>query len=169
MQSLTGFAAYGALYLSVITGIGLSSAWGRRRLVRMRMGGSHEALALVGLALAGLHALVSMPGLQPAWLVAPFAPSPGMAYGAAALDAFVVVTVAFYLRRRVGSPLWRWLHALAYPGFAFAAAHGLVIGANAWITGVQAMYAGTLVTVAALAALRGLEALRVRRRKAAAA
>lgn len=165
MESVTGFAAYGLLYLSVITGIGLSSPRGRRRLVRMRLGGSHEALSLAGLAVACLHALDGLPRLRLAWLLPPFAPSPGLAYGAAALDALVIVTVTFYLRRRIGSPLWRWLHAVAYLGFAFAAVHGLVMGANAWASSVQAVYAATLGTAGALAILRVVEALRQRGRR----
>ncbi len=163
--SVTGFAAYGLLYLSVVTGIGLSSPWGRRRLVRLRIAGSHETLSLAGLALAALHAFGSVPAFEFAWLLPPLAPSPGMAYGAAGLDAFAVVTLTFYLRRRVGAPLWRWLHALAYVGFAFAAVHGIVMGANAWTGTVQVLYAATLVTAGGLAALRAVEAVRLRRRR----
>jgi sulfoxide reductase heme-binding subunit YedZ len=169
VDSLTGFAAYGALYLSVITGIGLSSAWGRRRLVRLGLGGSHEALSLCGLALAALHAWGGLPRQAPGaalgWLLPWLAPDTGLAVGAAALDLLVVVTAGFYLRRRLGSPLWRWVHALAYPAFAFAAAHGLMIGANAWLSGVKAMYAATLGTAAAAAGLRAAEGLRGRRRR----
>ena len=160
MESVTGFAAYLALYLSVVTGIGLSSRWGRRRLVRLRLGGSHEALSLCGLALGIMHAM----GSRLVWAVPFLAPSPGMAVGGLALDLGAVVTVSFYLRRRLGSPAWRWVHALAYPAFAFAAWHALAVGANAWIGGVEVSYAATLGSVGALALLRVGEALRRGRR-----
>ncbi|HVI86317.1 MAG TPA: hypothetical protein VNA86_13450, partial [bacterium] len=121
--STWGILAYGLLYGSVVTGALLSSSIFRRgSSVFARAGRAHELLSLAGLFAAAVHALASVfppQGVQLSQLafLGP-AGRPAVGLGVASLYATILVTVTFYARARVTAPLWRWVHALAYPAFA---------------------------------------------------
>ena len=161
--STWGILAYGLLYGSVVTGALLSSSIFRRgSSVFARAGRAHELLSLAGLFAATVHALASVfppQGVQLSQL-AFFGPAgrPALGLGVASLYATILVTVTFYARARVTAPLWRWVHALAYPAFAAAAWHGVAIGANAWVPVMQAFYLLTTGSAAALICVRVFDA-----------
>lgn len=151
--SVSGLVAYLLLYGSVITGTILSSPSLRRHLsIFPRAWTAHQLLSLGGIGAAGLHTAqgVFLPQgnrlLVLAFVSPGSPPSLGLALGVSALYATVAATAAFYLRLRIGSPLWRGVHALAYPAFAMAAWHSLAIGANAWLPTIRLMYSITLAS-----------------------
>jgi len=165
--SVWGFVAYLLLYAAVVTGIVLSSPLVRRRLpAGARAGRVHESLSVAGVLAAVMH---SVAGVSPAQadrvLRLLFFSGPGghlglgLALGVAGLYGAVLSAVAAYLRFRLGSPLWRVLHAMAYPAFAVAAWHSLAIGANAWLPEVRVIFAVTLLSASLLACGRVYEAL----------
>jgi len=163
--SLWGFIAYLALCASVITGTVLSSSFLRRRLaVPIRAGILHEILSLAGLAAATIHVFrgVLLPQGDRFLLLLFMSPGgrPSLAFtlGVAGWYGTLLATGTFYLRNRVSSPLWRWLHALAYPAFAAAAWHSVVIGANTWLPPIRVTYITTLALATALVCWRLLEA-----------
>jgi len=162
--SLWGFAAYLLLYLAVITGTAVSSPWLRRRLpMLVRSSGTHTILSLAGLVASAVHALKGVASPQGdqfgvLLFLGPGAPPDlGLALGVAGLYGMLVATAVVYLRSALAGPAWRGVHALAYPAFAAAAWHSVALGANAWVSGIQAMYAVTLASAAALALGRLVE------------
>jgi DMSO/TMAO reductase YedYZ heme-binding membrane subunit len=159
--SFWGFAAYLLLYGSVISGAALSTPSVRGRWPALASRGVHEALALAGLVTGLLHGLAyaaPVSGRAATWLF--LGPRGGggiglpLAMGVAALYAAGLVAASFYARRRVGSPLWRWLHALSYPALAAAAWHGMAMGADAWLAPVRLMYGVTLASAGVLVVRR---------------
>jgi methionine sulfoxide reductase heme-binding subunit len=162
--SLWGIAAYLLLYASVVTGTALSSPFLRRRLPALaRAGRFHEMLSLGALFASFVHAAASMlapQGVTLDWLlfVGPERGEPfPLSIGVVALYITGIVTGAFYLRDRIAPVPWRILHALAYPGFLLAAWHSATIGANAWLPGLQVVYAVTAISAGLLMCGRGLE------------
>ncbi len=161
--STWGIVAYGLLYGSVVTGGLLSSSILRRgSIVFARAARAHELLSLAGLFASSVHALASVfppQGVQLAQLafLGPGA-GPGLGLGVASLYATILVTVTFYARARVTAPLWRWVHALAYPAFAAAAWHAVAIGANAWLPAMHAFYLLTAGSAGLLICLRLFDA-----------
>jgi DMSO/TMAO reductase YedYZ heme-binding membrane subunit len=166
--STWGIVAYALFYGSVVTGVLLSSSFFRRwPAVLARAGRAHEVLSLGGFFAVAVHVLASVfppQGIQVSQLafLGP-ARRPGLGLGVASLYAIVLVTVTFYLRHRVGTPLWRWIHALAYPALAAAAWHSVTIGANAWLPGAQAFYLLTVGSTGLLLCARLLNRLAQRR------
>lgn len=162
--SLWGFGAYLLLYLAVITGTAVSSPWLRRRLpMLVRSSGTHTILSLAGLVASAVHTLKGVASPQGdqfgvLLFLGPGAPPDlGLALGVAGLYGMLVATAVVYLRTSLAGPVWRVVHALAYPAFAAAAWHSIALGANAWVGGVQAMYAVTLASVAVLTVGRLVE------------
>lgn len=157
MLSISGLAAYFLLYGSVITGMMLSSPSLRKHLsIFPRAWTAHQLLSLAGIGAAALHTAqgVFLPQGNRLLVLAFLNPGVplglGLALGVSALYATVVATAAFYLRVRIGSTLWRGLHALAYPAFAVAAWHSLEIGANAWLPALRFTYTITLASAGLL-------------------
>jgi sulfoxide reductase heme-binding subunit YedZ len=162
--SLWGIAAYLLLYASVFTGTALSSPFLRARVPALtRAGRAHETLSLGALFASFVHAAASMlapQGVRLDWLlfVGPQRGEPfAMSIGVVALYITGAVTGTFYLRARIVPVPWRGLHALAYPGFLLAAWHSAAIGANAWLPGLQAVYAVTAVSAGLVMCGRALE------------
>lgn len=154
--SESGLAAYVLLYASATTGVLVSFPFLRRSpRIFSRAARAHELLSLAGLFFAILHTLGSVVLPQGTQLALLLFLGPGgrvgLALGTASVYAMVLVTVTFYLRNRIGSPLWRRIHALAYPAFAAAAWHSVTIGANAWLPALRVFYAVTVLSVGLLA------------------
>ena len=162
--SLWGFAGYLLLYLAVITGTALSSPGLRRRLpMGVRSSGTHTILSVAGLIASAVHTLkgvASPQGTRFGLLVFVSRTGPldlGLAVGVASLYLLAVATAVVYLKHVLPGPVWRGVHALAYPAFAAAAWHSLAIGANAWLPDVRTMYVVTAASAGALAGARLVE------------
>src|SRR5581483_7447851 len=83
-----------------------------------------------------------------------------VAVGPFVVYALALVTASYYARRRLGYPLWRWLHALAYPATAVALWHGVEAGPDAWHPLLRAGYSVAIGAAALGVALRAGSYLR---------
>lgn len=137
MTRAAGIVAYGLLWLSVMFGLlsstRLARAWPRGALLT----DIHEHVSLLAFAFSLLHALVLLADAQ--WgfslkeLLVPFLQSRdrlAVGIGQLALELLAVVTLSFYVRRRIGPALWRALHFAAFPIYALALAHAVIAGTD---------------------------------------
>jgi methionine sulfoxide reductase heme-binding subunit len=143
---VTGFLAYFAVAGSVVYGLLLSTKLLDAIAHRPVSFALHKDLALVGVALSGLHGLVLLGDhtypFTPAAILIPFA-SPyaptAVGIGQIAFYLVVLVTASFYVRRQIGQRSWRLIHYVTFLAFAGAAAHGIAAGTDsgaswaAWI------------------------------------
>ena len=140
----TGFLAYFAIAGSVIYGLLLSTKLLDAIAHRPVSFALHKDLALVGLALSGLHGLLLLGDHTYAFtLVAiaipfasPYAPA-AVATGQLAFYVVTIVTGSFYVRRRIGQRAWRLIHHLTFLGFVGVTAHGITSGSDtaaSWAT-----------------------------------
>ncbi|MGD8683501.1 MAG: ferric reductase-like transmembrane domain-containing protein [Chloroflexota bacterium] len=154
---ITALLSYLALSASTIYGLLLSTRLLDRLTHRPISFTLHQDLAGIGLALALVHAAVLMIDravpYTPLEVIVPFA-GPyrplWVGVGQLALASCLLVTISFYVRRRIGTRAWRRIHYLSFVAFAGATAHGLMAGSD---TGAAWVYAGYLTAAVVVAFL----------------
>ena len=157
-----GLTAYALLTLSVLAGLVLKS----RPFARLRpavVTEVHKTLALTGLGALGLHAMalvldstvkVSLAALVVPGLVS-YRPA-AVAAGVVAGWLFALVTGSFWLRKRIGTRVWRRLHWATYSLFALATVHGITAGTDTTHPWTYALYIAALGAVTLATAWRAL-------------
>ena len=156
----SGVVALGLVACSVALGLAMAARVTPRRSTR-RLRRLHEHLALVGLLAIATHGLTLLgdPWLHPGpvGVTVPFALSyrpvaTGLGviagYGAALLG------LSFYLRRRIGPPLWRKLHRLTVVVYVLAVVHALAAGTDAPTPWLRTLVVATALPIGVLFVLR---------------
>jgi sulfoxide reductase heme-binding subunit YedZ len=158
----SGLTAYVVLTLSVLAGLVLKS----RPFHRLRapsVAEVHKTLALTGIGALVLHAAslvldttvkVSLAGLLVPGLVT-YRPA-AVAAGVVAAWLLVAITASFWLRRRIGTRMWRRLHWFTHALFGLATIHGIAAGTDTTRPWATALYLGALGSVVAATAWRAL-------------
>jgi sulfoxide reductase heme-binding subunit YedZ len=132
-----GIVAIGLLATSVGLGLAMSGRLARRPGLSATLTRYHEASALVTLGLIVAHAGVLLadgylrPGLAGITLPFQLAYRPlwtgiGIVAGWLAL----ILTVSFYLRKRIGVRTWRWLHRWTLAVYVLALGHAVGAGTD---------------------------------------
>jgi len=157
LARVAALASYASLALALLTGIALRSAvldWlGSNRALRSL----HDYTTVLWIPLAIVHigALVLDQTARIGWLdvIVPFRTTYGqlaIGLGTLSVDVLLVVTVTAFFKRSMQPDLWRWLHRLAYLGFALVFLHAVLGGTDFSDPAVSAI---TWATAAALAVL----------------
>jgi len=156
-----GFAAYVLLTLAVAVGLVLRNRWQSTRWPRLVTNEVHGYLSLLALVFIVLHVLAVLVdpftkfGLgevlvplashyRPLW----------MGLGTVALYLLLAVWISSKLRTRIGYRTWRGIHVLAYAVYGAATVHGLGTGTDTRTPWALALYALSVLLVAALAGFR---------------
>ena len=134
---ILGFLAYGALAVSVVYGLLLSTGILDAVAHRTVSFSLHQDLSAVALALTGLHgSLLALDTFVPQSVVELAVPFAGpyrplwVGAGQVAFYLMAIVYISFYLRRRLGQRGWRMLHYTTFLAFVGATAHGLMSGTD---------------------------------------
>ena len=132
-----GFLAYGALAISVVYGLLLSSGLLDRIAHRAVSLTLHQDLSAIAIGFTALHgALLALDTYVPQTvrqLVIPFAGPyrpEWVGVGQVAFYVMVVVFASFYVRRRIGQRMWRTLHYTTFMAFVGATVHGVMSGTD---------------------------------------
>ena len=157
-----GITAYLLLTLSVLAGLVLKSR-PTRRLRPASVTEVHKTLAVMGLGALALHgaALVldATVKVTPAALLVPglvaYRPV-AVSFGVVGGWVFALVTVSFWVRKRIGVRNWRRLHWLTYALFLLATLHGILAGTDTTRSWTHGLYLGALGAVAAATSWRVL-------------
>ncbi|MBK8998693.1 MAG: hypothetical protein IPM35_23470 [Myxococcales bacterium] len=157
----SGLVAFGLAWFSVVLGLFASL-----KLTRVWPGPAlaidvHEHASLLAIGFTALHALAPtgdrkygsdvLGTLFP--LLAP-RHSAALELGKLALWLLVLVTLSFYLRKRIGGRAWRVLHYASFLVYVLALVHGLFAGTDSASPAGVAFYGGTTLVVLGLTALR---------------
>lgn len=147
MTRSSGLVAFGLLWLSVVWGLLAST-----RLARGWPGSAqtidvHEHVSFLALGFTALHVLVlafaGPHGFSLFELLVPFAAQRErvlMGVGQLAFELSVLVTASFYLRKRIGPRVWRWLHYSSLLAWAGALVHAALLGTDSAVPGVRLYY-----------------------------
>lgn len=159
----SGIGAYVMLFASVAWGLAATTAPFGKRVSKVSASTLHRSMSTVALALLGLHLLaLSSDTFMPfsvAELTVPMRSEyrpVAVTLGIVALDATLIVVVASWLRRRIGTTWWRRSHLLATPAFALAMLHGVFAGTDSARPWMYWVYVVTGLAVVFLVVVRGL-------------
>lgn len=139
LSRASGFVAYGALCLSMWMGLTITNRWARAWPGGPMAIDVHRHASLLALGLSLVHALVLLGDryvdFTLAAILLPFAAPTdkwlAIAAGQLALYTLAVVVGSFYVRRAIGTRLWRAIHFATFALFALATAHGVASGTDA--------------------------------------
>jgi predicted ferric reductase len=154
-----GLTGYLLIWLSMVWGLAVSSHILQPVLESAFAYDFHEFLSWAGLAFVGLHVTVLMLDkyltFSLAQVLIPFLDSYRPLWvGLGVISSYVLllVTVTFYLRKQLGSGLFRGLHVLSLVGYVGATAHGLWAGTDSALGVTRILYAGSFLVVVFLTA-----------------
>jgi DMSO/TMAO reductase YedYZ heme-binding membrane subunit len=156
-----GFVAYVLLTLAVSAGLVLRNRWQTSRWPRLVTNEVHGYLSLLALVFIVVHVLAVLVDpftrFRLGEVLLPFASHYRplwMGLGTVALYLLLAVWISSKLRSRIGYRTWRGIHVLAYGVYGAATVHGLGTGSDTQTVWAAALYAGSVLLVAALTARR---------------
>jgi predicted ferric reductase len=186
----SGIVAYLLLWFSMVLGLGVTSKSFDLLLDRIFTYDFHQFISLLSIAFIVAHvAVLLFDRYLPysIWqviipFISPYRPF-WVGIGVIGFYVILLVTVTFYLRKRIGMRAFRLIHVLSLVGYLGATLHGVYSGTDSPLPAVQFLYEGSALVVLfltifwlVLLALRkqeahrlALEAARVQRRRHAAA
>ncbi len=145
-----GLIAYLLFWLSTMWGLAVSSKIFDRLLNRPFTFDTHGWLSLLALAFISIHVVAllfdSYSPFSVVQVLVPFTATYrpfAVALGVIALYLALVVTVSFYLRRRIGYRASRVLHYLSFVAYIGATLHGILAGTDTPLLATQLMYEET--------------------------
>ncbi len=149
-----GIASYVFLWLGIVGGLLMSSAFFDGLIGRPRLVAIHQAASIAGVLLGLAHGLVLIPdnwthfGLKD--VLVPFGSYYKPVYSAAgtlSLYLAAVVSASFWFRSRMGGKSWKMLHHTSFLAFGGALWHALMMGTDAHKPWVLAILLGTSLSV----------------------
>jgi sulfoxide reductase heme-binding subunit YedZ len=158
-----GIGAYAMLFLSVAWGLLATTSIVTRRISKPSSTLFHQFVATVGVVLLAVHMVLLVIDrfmhFAPLDVLLPmhstFRPL-AITAGVVAMYGMVIVLVSSWMRKPIGTKIWRAIHLLAVPAFTLALAHGVFAGTDTQRWWMWGMYAATGSIVVFLVLVRGL-------------
>lgn len=150
-----GLTAYLLLTASMVAGLTLRGRVLGKAVRPAAITDVHKTLAVAGLTALVVHGVALV--LDATVEVTPLAlVVPGLVdyrtwwvgVGVVAGELMAVVTASFWVRKRIGTRVWRRLHWASYAAFFLATGHGLMAGSDSdrpWAIAIYAGAAGAVV------------------------
>ncbi len=144
----SAFSAYFLLWLSMILGTGitnkLSVLWpGLPPTIEL-----HQFTSIIGLSFGLFHGLILMGdhyiNFSLAQVLLPFATTGykpvAVGLGQIGFYTMLIITISFYLRKKIGPKTWRALHFVSFATYILVLIHGLLAGTDTSALGAQIFY-----------------------------
>ncbi len=155
-----GLVAYFLLWLSTVWGLAVAGKMFDRVLPRAFTFDAHEWLSLLAIGFTALHvgALLFDTYLpfSIVQILIPFTSTFNplwVGVGVIALYLTLLVTVTFYLRRRIGQKAFRSIHLLSFAAYAGVTLHSLFAGTDSALLSTKLIYASTALIVGVMTIL----------------
>lgn len=149
-----GIASYLFLWLGLVGGLLMSSAWFDGILSRARLLAFHQAATIAGVLLGLGHGLVLIPDHWTQFtlfdVLVPFGSyykTLLTAIGTLSLYLAAVVSVSFWFRKQMGMKPWRYLHYSSVLAFAGAFWHGISLGTDSQSIWLMGTYLATTLAI----------------------
>jgi methionine sulfoxide reductase heme-binding subunit len=149
-----GLTGYFLLWLSMAWGLALATKMLHPVVENTFTYDFHEFLSLLGLGFILLHVIVllfdqylSFNILQ---LLIPFIDSYRplwVGLGVIGMYLFLLVTMTFYLRQRIGNDAFRAIHVVSLLGYLSATLHGLFAGTDSGLPVTRILYGGSFLVI----------------------
>ena len=148
MPRSAGIIAYLLLWFSTVWGLAVPSKVLTQALDQTFTVDFHEFTSLLAIGFTLLHVFV-LP-YTPLQILVPFL-SPYRPFwvgmGVIAFYITLLVTITFYLRKKIGMKTFRSIHVLSLLGYLGVTLHGLYAGTDAPLAAMQLLYKGTALVV----------------------
>ena len=158
-----GIGSYIALWLAVDWGLIATTSLVTKRVSKPTSTLFHGVVASAGLALLVIHlGGLLVDRFMPFGLLDLLIPlragyrTLAVSFGVIAMYAMVLILVTSWIRKRLGTKIWRAIHLLAIPTFAMALAHGMFAGTDSSRPWMFAIYVVTGLLTLFLVIVRGL-------------
>ena len=149
-----GLASYLCLWLSLVGGLMMSSAWFDGIIGRAKLLAIHQTSAITGVCLGLAHGLVLIPDQWTHFgfrdILVPFASyykTSLAGLGTVSLYMFAIVTFSFWLRNQIGTQMWKRIHYASFIAYLAALYHGVEIGTDSKTPIVMGLYLVTSMTI----------------------
>lgn len=157
-----GIGAYAMLYLAVAWGLLSTTSIVTKRVSKPSSILFHQFVSTVGVTLIGVHVvLLVIDSFMPFRWVDVLVPMHStfrpvaITLGVLGMYGAVIVLVSSWLRKPIGTKVWRAIHLLAIPAFALSLAHGVLAGTDTGRSWMWGFYAFTGLSVLFLILVRG--------------
>src|SRR5512143_1876350 len=133
-----GFVALGLLWISMILGLLITDKMARSWPGAPAAFAIHEYVSLLGLVFVAFHALILLGDRYINYrLVQVLLPFGSVNYhpvwvglGQIGFYIWAIISATFYVRQKIGSKAWRYIHYASFFNFVVAMIHGLAAGTD---------------------------------------
>jgi predicted ferric reductase len=144
----SAFVAYFLLWLSMVLGVGVTNKLAAKWPGLAKTNDLHQYVSLLGLAFGLFHGLILVGdqymNLKVFQIFVPFSISVyrpiEVGIGQVAFYVWAIVLFSFYVRKRIGSKVWRAIHYLSYLTLLGALVHGLLSGTDTGVLATNLFY-----------------------------
>lgn len=150
----SGIGAYLFLWVGLVGGLWMSSAWLDGMVNRGRLLAIHQTAGIAGVVLGLVHGLVLIPDPWTHFALGDILVPYGSYYqtllssfGQAALYLSAVVSFSFWFRSIIGARVWKYLHYTAFVAYGAALWHGVMIGTDSRTPWLLGLYLATSLAV----------------------
>lgn len=155
LSRASGVMAYLLFWASIMLGLLMSNKFARAWPGGPTAFALHEFMCLLGLGFAAFHALILLAdeyiNFNIGQIIMPFATSGTEVFwvglGQIGFYLLLVIVCSFYVRRWIGTQVWRWLHFATFIAYMLITVHGLIIGSDSKTPLMLGVYALTNVAV----------------------
>jgi predicted ferric reductase len=162
LSRASAMVAFGLLWVSMSSGLIITNKMARIWPGAFTAFDLHQFTSLLGLGFAAFHALILLGNaFVPYSLVQIVVPFGNDAYrqkavgiGQVAIYLSALVSIAFYVRKRIGNKAWRVIHMFSYGVFALSLMHGVLAGTDTGNVWISEMYWFSAISLVALTIYR---------------
>jgi predicted ferric reductase len=147
----SAFVAYILLWFSMVLGVGVTNKMAARWPGLAKANDLHQYVSILGLAFGLFHGLILLGdqymNFSVLQIFLPFSTTNyqpfAVGVGQIAFYLWGVILISFYVRKRIGTKIWRAIHYFSYLSLLGALIHGIIGGTDAVTTWATVLYWST--------------------------
>jgi predicted ferric reductase len=144
----SALVAYGLLWFSMVLGVGVTNKLAAKWPGLGKTNELHQYISILGIAFGLFHGLILLgdtySNFKLVQVLVPFATSTykpfAVGLGQVGFYLWAILLGSFYVRKRIGSKVWRFIHYFAYLTYASVLVHALLAGTDAGSPAAQVFY-----------------------------
>jgi predicted ferric reductase len=144
----SALVAYGLLWFSMALGVGVTNKLAAKWPGLAKTNELHQFISILGLAFGLFHGLILLGDQYSHYslvqILLPFSMTQyrpfGVGLGQLGFYLWAIVLLSFYVRKKIGTKTWRFIHYFSYLTFLGALIHGLISGTDAGLQATQLYY-----------------------------
>lgn len=144
----SALVAYGLLWLSMVLGVGVTNKLAAKWPGLGKANDLHQYVSILGIAFGLFHGLILLGDQYSQFkliqILIPFTTTTyrplAVGLGQVGFYLWLVILGSFYVRKRIGSKVWRFIHYFTYLTYAGVLIHALLAGTDAGLQATQIYY-----------------------------